>query len=178
MKKLFILGAILLASSFALAAKHPNTNQLTFNLYASNKDNANIIATPSPTASMVKIYTDPRNDNWVKVGLRKTGQVGWLKRDQYRAVLANLNAPDIQTFYLSRSTTDTSGKQKINIVAYKNGKKVSDQQAQQLYREMRQQQNVENQKVQQFDNAVQNMLHAALQPMLPSVITTDPDNGI
>ena len=107
-----------------------------------------------------------KNSNWVKVGLRKTGQVGWLKRDQYRAALAKFNTPDIQTFYVSRSTTDKSGKQKINIVAYKNGKKVSDQQAQQLYKDMQQQQNLESKQIQQFDSNMQNMLNAALQPIV------------
>ena len=179
MKKLTIITSALLAANAAIAASAPKDAASNFTLYQTNNNSAAIVAKLSPTTQLVKIYTDPKNSNWVKVGIRQNGQVGWIKRDQYKAALTKFNTPDIQTFYVSSTSTDKSGKPKINIVAYKNGKKISDQDAQKLYKKLQLQQQLERSQMQQLDANMNKMLNAAFRPIMlgtPVIISNNNDS--
>ncbi|MCF6768264.1 hypothetical protein L3V86_07810 [Thiotrichales bacterium 19S11-10] len=104
-------------------------------IYASN-NKEKIIKEVSPTTKLIPIY---QNGDWVKVGNPKDGSVGWINKKQYNDALNAFYQPDIQTIFVSTST-DKNNKPQINVVAYKNGKAVSKEEADKLYQQLKQQQ--------------------------------------
>ncbi|MDE3400997.1 MAG: SH3 domain-containing protein, partial [Coxiella burnetii] len=76
---------------------------------------------------------------WIKVGDPRNGEVGWVNRDQYHEALQKYYQPDIQTVFI-RAEHNEKGKRTIDVVAYKNGKKLTDKEAQQLYEQIKNQQ--------------------------------------
>ncbi len=96
-----------------------------------------VVATvPLNTAMVPIIY----KQGWAKVGLRSDGQVGWVNIKQYETARDAYFKPNIQTWYVSTTQDKQSGKPTTTIVAYHNGKKLSDQQARVVYETMLKQQ--------------------------------------
>ena len=77
--------------------------------------------------------------DWVKVGVRPQGDVAWINMKQYRQALVQNMQPDVQTISISVQQQH-GGKPKVNIVAYHNGKAMSDQQARKIYDQLQVQQ--------------------------------------
>lgn len=69
---------------------------------------------------------------WIKVGVRPSGDVGWINIKQYEQAKHNHDQPQSQSFSVS-ITRDQSGKEHRSITAYRNGKKLSDAEANELY---------------------------------------------
>lgn len=87
-------------------------------------------------AALIPIY---REKDWVKVGDPRNGKVGWVNRKQLREARQAFYRPDIQTIYI-HTDRNAKGKPELNIVAYKNGEKLSPEQAKHMYEKIRKQQ--------------------------------------
>ncbi len=79
-----------------------------------------------------------RKHKWLKVAFTDNGDTGWVNTNQLETAFVKAEQADtnIQTVYVNR-TTGGNGKPVVNIVAYKNGKKLTDTQAENLYQKMR-----------------------------------------
>lgn len=102
-------------------------------LYAAPNAKAKVLQTMSPFVRLVPIY---RQGPWVKVGRARDGQVGWINVQQYRDAREAATQADVQSFYINVTEND-KGKRIVNVMAYKNGKRVSDKEAMKLYKQMR-----------------------------------------
>lgn len=120
-------------------------------LYESNSDKK-IIKTLSPTVPLVRIYQE---GDWIKVGDTADGTVGWINRLQYQKTLEALNKADVQEIFISQ-TMDKNNKPQVKIVAYRNGKPLSKNEAQSLYEDIKKQQKLQTQYWQALN---QNMLY-------------------
>jgi hypothetical protein len=98
-----------------------------------------VVATVPVNTDMVPIIY---KKDWAKVGVRPNGQVGWVNLPKYEKARSDFFRPDIQTVYIN-SSENNNGKPTINIVAYKNGEKLSDTQAKAFYKKMLMQQQTE-----------------------------------
>jgi hypothetical protein len=107
----------------------------TILLYAAPNNGKLVEKLPGNTA-LIPIYQQKK---WLKVGDPRNGKVGWVNRQQWQAARNAFYRPDIQTVYI-HSDHNKKGKPEFNIVAYKNGKKLSPELAKRLYRKIRQQQ--------------------------------------
>ncbi len=76
--------------------------------------------------------------DWVKVGFSDSGKTGWVNKKQLEhAWMANQEQHStIQTVFVSHQI-GKDGKPVTNVVAYRNGHKISDQQAKKMYENMR-----------------------------------------
>jgi hypothetical protein len=110
----------------------------TIKLYA-DMNNSKVLADVPWTTQLVPII---RKKGWVKVGLRPSGQVGWINVDQYRKAQRAFYKPNIQTVYIN-STEDSKGKPTVNVIAYRNGQKLSEKQAKAFYEKMIKQQRIQ-----------------------------------
>lgn len=70
--------------------------------------------------------------DWIKVGEPSNGQVGWINRAQYRKAFGTYYQPDIRTMFI-RTEYNDQGKPVVNVTAYQNGKKLSDEETKKLY---------------------------------------------
>ena len=95
-----------------------------------------LLANVLPTKKLIPIF---KQDDWLKVGIAETGVVGWINLEQWHQARANYLKPDIQTFYLYK-TENKKEKPTINVIAYKNGEKLSDAEAKKLYKSMKERQ--------------------------------------
>ncbi len=108
----------------------------------------------APNVRLVPIF---QKGDWLKVGDAQTGTVGWVNLVQYQQARMNYYRPDIQTIYVHLDT-HKAGKPTLNIVAYKNGKRMTDAKAYRLYKQLREQQNEELQTMQQFSLSMDRMM--------------------
>lgn len=114
-------------------ANHYNNGQI---MVYSAPDGKQILAKLPANTSLIPIY---RQKDWIKVGNPRNGQVGWVNKAQLRQARKAFFRPDIQTIYI-HSDRNKNGKLQLNIVAYKNGEKLSAEQAKRLYEVMRENQ--------------------------------------
>lgn len=130
MKKLKLAFTALLGLVVAAPALAANTDQI---IVYSAPNTQKVLEKLPGDASLIPIY---RQKQWVKVGDPRNGRVGWVNKKQVRKAREAFFRPDIQTIYIHTDRAK-SGKPQLNIVAYKNGKKLSPEQAQRLYQRMR-----------------------------------------
>ncbi|PHQ80444.1 MAG: hypothetical protein COB66_04760 [Coxiella sp. (in: Bacteria)] len=130
-----LVASLVLVTSITFAAKEGAT---TIKLYAA-PDFSKVLATIPVNANLTSII---QKKDWVKVGDRTNGQVGWINTKQYRKAREAYDEPNIQTVYVN-ATENNEGKPTVNIIAYKNGKKLSDKEAKLFYKKMLKQQRIE-----------------------------------
>lgn len=135
-------------------AIHQKQNELIF-LYAAPNDQT-LLRKVAANAPLVPIF---RQGEWLKVGDRATGDVGWVNQKQVQQARENFYRPEVQTFFVNVEH-DNQGKPIINIVAYKNGKKLSEQQAREMYDKIRHQQQQEFQSMQRFNEHMNRMIYS------------------
>jgi hypothetical protein len=79
------------------------------------------------------------NKNWIKLGFRDNGQTGWVNRSELDKVLNKRWDQQVksssQSVYFDQKT-DSNGKPVTHITAYRNGKKLSDQEAKKMVETM------------------------------------------
>ena len=143
-------------------SKKQTVDQVKIGLFAKAKDSKPQTMIPVNTP-LVRII---RQGEWIKVGNQKTGQVGWINLPDYRKAWREYTQPDINNIYVT-----TTGKDKdINIVAYRNGEKLSEDDAKKLYDKLRKQQVQMNrdwyQKMQDFSQMQRQMRSMMRQQML------------
>jgi len=97
--------------------------------------------------ALVPIY---RQKGWIKMGNPKNGHVGWVNEQQMQQARRVFFRPDIQTIYM-HTDHNARGKLQLNIVAYRNGRKLSSQEAQHLYQTMRRNQQHEIKRMQRIE---------------------------
>jgi hypothetical protein len=108
---------------------------------------------------LIPIY---RQKDWIKLGNPQNGKVGWAKYDRYqqwlhwgKAKTKPIIKPFIQSVVIT-VTEKTDEKGDAQIIAYKNGKRLSDQEAKKLLKQVHQQQhNLQK----RFDRLQKNMRH-------------------
>ena len=78
-----------------------------------------------------------RKKQWIKVAFTDNGETGWVNMKQLRQAMDKewKSTARVQAVYINR-TVDKDGKPVVNVVAYKNGKKLSDQEAKALYQKI------------------------------------------
>lgn len=113
-----------------------SSNKPMINLYEA-PGSSKVIAKVPLYSHMVPIFY---KKGWAKVGLSSNGQVGWVNLKTYEKMRRELAQPNIRTIFISSTETDKNGKPTVNIVAYHNGKKLSDKEAQTFYKKMLRQQ--------------------------------------
>lgn len=158
-KNLFLCGLLGISLTASAAVQIPQKSDLSADthstpqviLYESNNDKK-IIQTLPPTVRLVRIYQE---GDWIKVGNTTDGTVGWINRLQYQKTLEAFNQANIQEIFISQ-TMDKDHKPQIKIVAYQNGKPISEKEAQSLYDKMKKQQKLQAQYWQALN---QNMLY-------------------
>lgn len=159
--------------------KKASPKETTIALYASPKDSANVVKQIPVNTDLVAIY---RQDGWVKVGDRKDGTTGWINLKQYRQAKQNYYQSffhrDIESIYFH---TEKGKDGKTTIVGYRNGKKLSKEEAQKIYHHMQQQQEAQWRQVKRFDRMMDRMMmntyEAFPQPvvLMPGVVIIDHD---
>jgi len=105
-------------------------------LFAAPQEQATVLERSSPTKRYIPIYS---KGEWLKVGDPSNGKIGWLNKKQYNKAVQAWYKPDVQTFYVSNEKTK-NGKAQVNIVAYKNGKKLDPKEAEALYKKIQKEQ--------------------------------------
>lgn len=149
--RLMILAIIgLFYATMAVAhPHHQGRRHYSANEYVLLRDqpsaSANVVDKVLPTARLVTIFY---HKDWVKVGDRQTGKVGWVNKKQFHQAQKAFFRPNLQTVFVSTSS-DKQGKPTTTVIAYKNGKKLSNKEAKALYRKIEKQQKQEQQKVDQ-----------------------------
>lgn len=141
LKRISLLLVTLLfgVTTIFAATKALKNTQPMIKLYAAPANSSKVIATVPLYTQMVSIIHKGR---WAKVGLRTDGRVGWINLDKYEQARDAILQPNIQTVYIS-TTQDDKGKPTVNVVAYHNGKRLSDKQAKVFYEKMVKQQRQE-----------------------------------
>lgn len=82
---------------------------------------------------LVIIYS--QDGQWAKVANRRTGDVGWIKRTDYHHALSTQQKQLTQRIIVTQKT-NASGKPIEQILAYRNGKALSKEEAKSLYQRM------------------------------------------
>lgn len=122
------------------------------NLYADPKLNAKVLKELPIDANLVTIF---HQGEWVKVGDRKDGTTGWVNLKQYRTAKQNFYRnyfhEKTQTLYF-HSEKDKDGK--VSMVAYRNGKKLSDTETKELFQHLKQEENQQWEAMQQFNHMI------------------------
>ena len=161
MKKLITLSAIALMLSSVVATATTKNTVPNITLYATPNTNK-VIETVPVTTYLTPIF---RQQDWLKVGDSSNGQVGWINVNQYYKIRDTFYTPAIQTIYVSRSDSDKHGKSTITVVAYRNGQKVSDAEAKDLYHKLLAQQAKEQAWQQRYWDNINHMMQLQQQEM-------------
>lgn len=108
------------------------------NLYSNHSTKSKIIKKISPLTNMVSIFN---KGDWIKVGNRENGTVGWIQKSKYKdAIIKYRQALEkryfpshVERIYIE-TTQNTNGKDpKTQIVAYRNGTKLSPEETKKLH---------------------------------------------
>lgn len=129
------------------------------NLYQSPDTGANVLQKITPGQKLIPIF---HRKDWVKVANPQNGDVGWINLNQYQEAQDNYFQPQIQTFFL-RKEKDEQGKSTVNVVAYRDGKKLTGKEAKELYEQMSKQQTAQ---LQHLHNVFWNLNHAFDWPVI------------
>lgn len=112
----------------------PSTPSTKVTLFAQPNTNSRALGQVNVTQQLIPFY---HKKGWLKVGNPRNGQVGWVNRAQYQqAVHARANQRT-QTVYVEQSQ---NGDQAPTIVAYRNGKRVTGEEAKALVAQVQRQQ--------------------------------------
>lgn len=108
-----------------------------------------------PNLRLIPIY---RQGNWVKVGDPRNGDTGWIDIVQYEKARYNYYRPNIQTLFVRLDNNNKNGKRTLNVVAYRNGKPISKEEAMKLYQQLQKDQQNQFEKMQKLSLSMQSMM--------------------
>lgn len=138
----------------------------TVALYNAPDPKAQVLKQLPINTNLVAIF---RKGEWVKVGDRQDGATGWINIKQYhhakQAFYRNYFHEKTETIYY-HSEKGKDGK--TSIVAYRNGKKLSDKQAKKLFHHLQQQEKRQWREMERF-NRVMNFPFM----MMPGIVVID-----
>lgn len=148
-----------LASSASIQKNLP----VDISLYAAPSTKAQIQKHLTPTQRLLPIFTQ---GEWVKVGLPDDGTVGWINQKQYRQAVAAYYQPKVETFFVQSQSQDAKGENpNMTVVAYHNGKKLTDKEAKALYQQWQQQQEKQNLYFQHWFSQMQNTFNSHMKEL-------------
>jgi hypothetical protein len=131
------------------------TNIPEFPIYAEiNK--TNLVEKANLSTPLVRIF---KQDNWIKVADTSNGLVGWVKSDDYKKAIEAWNKPRTQSVLLNITEKESPELHKVEIVAYKNGKKLEDKEAKAIYEQFKKQQATRDQVMRQWFNAMNELFN-------------------
>ncbi|MBW5802788.1 SH3 domain-containing protein [Coxiella endosymbiont of Ornithodoros amblus] len=133
---LSIFLCILSGSTTYATTQQSQQSSPPVNLYEKPQFNAKILKTLSPTVRFIPIY---HQKDWVKVGDPCNGEIGWVNQAQYQKALKAYYQSNVQTVLIWTEHNE-QGKPAMDIVAYKDGKKLTDKESQKLYDQIKAQQ--------------------------------------
>lgn len=157
MKKFtLIMASICLIITSSVFATNQKSTPPEVMIYSQPSESSKVIEKINPNVRLVEIFQ--KSKDWIKVGNPNNGNVGWINQQQYQQAWNEFNQPNIKTIFVQYSKNDKNGKPEMNVIAYQNGKKVSDKEAKELYEKIKKQNSAEQKQMQQFFSQVnQNM---------------------
>ena len=133
---LSVLGTTYAAAPQQQSFGNPN-NKNTIDLYQSPELQSTVLQKLVSTEWLIPIYY---KNGWIKVGDLQNGQVGWVNREQYHKAIETYYQPGIQKAFVCIERNGEEERPVTNVVAYKNGKRLSDKEAEQLCQDIEKQQ--------------------------------------
>lgn len=131
---LFIAGTAVAADAAkpAVNVAKPKPSLPMVTLYAMPEIHAAVVEKVSPAERLVAIF---EQGDWIKVGDPRDGKVGWINHKLYQQALNEWYKPNVQSYFI-QTVKNTDGKPGVKIIAYSNGKKLSDSEAKAMYAKM------------------------------------------
>lgn len=146
-----------LTTPVQIAQSATTTKSIT--VYSEPANNAKVIEQVTQSNKLVPIYA---NGTWLKVGDSTNGQIGWVNSQQYQQLqTAQNNASTTQVVFVE--SNHSTGAPNSNIIAYKNGQRLSDAEAKALYAQMTQQQMAMNKQLAAYQAAMNHLLQQDMQ---------------
>lgn len=158
MKKILITTLTMLtlltsAAAFSAATQAPVkqiTQPATIDLYASPNASSKIVKKIPIDSDLAIIF---HKDGWVEVGDHTTGVTGWLSLKQYQSAKQSFYQShfraNVNTLFIQMAKNKNG---KITVEAYRNGKKLSEKEANKLYQHMRVQQEMQWKTIAHFNH--------------------------
>ena len=135
---------------------------VTINLYDAPSDKSKIIKQLPINENLVPVFA---KGDWVKVGDRGDGTTGWINKKQYRDARNQYYQQYVEDHVQSFYMTTVKGKDGKTVVeAYRNGKKLTEAEANKLYVQMQAQQKQQWEAMQRFNFEAQQALDSAFYP--------------
>lgn len=170
MKNVFRVVLVVVLCGFGMSA-FAATKVVNIPLYTDANKNSKVLEQLPIGTQLIPIF---RHDNWVKVGDPRNGHTGWIDYTDYLQAQSQTNSNNTQVIYVQ---TNNNGKQKSeNIIAYQNGKKLSDAQAKALYEKVQKQQQVTNDQFMKMQQQMNAMFMHNMQMWQPIVIVNQDAN--
>jgi hypothetical protein len=145
---LFFLLTLYLFPSFSLAASQKAPEKPIhipeFPIYVEANKKSKIIKKVPINTPLIAIF---KQKDWVKVADRSNGDVGWLSKNDYQKALETWQKSRTQTLWFN---TQQKPNEKIAIVAYKNGKELSEKEARTLYQQIKKRQEAQERAINQW----------------------------
>ena len=124
---IILLFALTMSNVYAKTPKKIKsdfTNQ-KIELYAKPTNKAEVLDKITLRHPLIPFY---RQGDWIKVGNPENGKAGWINAKRYYKLKKQLMHPSIQSVVIT-VTDEPNENGKPKILAYKNGKQLSDQEA-------------------------------------------------
>ncbi len=128
-------------------------------LYDEPNNSAKVLGSLNINQRLVPIF---QKDGWIKVGNPTDGTVGWINKDEYQQAIDAAIHQNVQTIYIEQ--IDKNGK-KPQITVYQNGKKLTGDQAQAIYTNIKKQQQEMQKNMQIFQQRMNSWMNQQMQVM-------------
>jgi hypothetical protein len=132
--KLIIVALLMTLSSIVMAG---TSNEQTQNILVKTKPNAvaKTMMQVKPGQRLIIFYNNKKG--WLKAGDPKTGQVGWVNKQQYRQAMRQRMSANKLKIRSSMLEVEQNKGKPVKIIAYKDGKKLSPAASKKRYQQMR-----------------------------------------
>lgn len=155
------------ASHVAVAQKADVSNDVTeVTLHADANDSSKVLAKVDVSQRLVPFFN---KGEWIKVGDPANGQVGWINKEQYRKAMNDAIQQSVQTVYVEQ--TDAKGK-KPQITVYQNGKKLTGEQADAVYKKVQKRQKKMQKRFARFQQRMNQWANSQMQRMNGPMMNT------
>lgn len=162
MRKIILSSLIALCGMSAASVLYADTSSLT--VFVSPNDKSTVMENVK-TDEVNKLVTFYQQGNWLKVGDKTTGNVGWVNQTQYQKMVNTPLAGMHSTYIYSEDVGD--GKNKI--VIYEDGHKLDDQKAKELYQQWQQKAEIAQKQFMQQMQVMQKQMDAMWQNVTTTV---------
>jgi len=135
------------SAKHAVKTEKTKSDSTLLSLYAKSNLNSTVVSKVEVSQDLVPIF---RKEGWIKVGNPRNGKVGWINKEQYhKAVNANFHRR-AQTVFIEVDQNKTNP----IITAYRNGKKLTAEQAKVLYSKIQKRQARFNKQMRRFQRSM------------------------